>query len=144
MKFVVEGKIKGKARPRWSSKSASMYTPLETKQYENYIAHCFRIAGGEKIEGAVVLNITMLFAIPKNTKKSNRELYRLNKVLPTKKPDIDNCLKAVMDGLNKVAYEDDKQVVENHIIKRWTTGVERLEIEIVEAEGDEEYVYFFG
>ena len=49
-----------------------------------------------------------------------------------------------MDGLNKVAYEDDKQVVENHIIKRWTTGVERLEIEIVEAEGDEEYVYFFG
>ena len=82
----------------------------------------------------------MLFAIPKNTKKSNRELYRLNKVLPTKKPDIDNCLKAVMDGLNKVAYEDDKQVVENHIIKRWTTGVERLEIEIVEAEGDEEHV----
>lgn len=48
MNFVVEGKIKGKARPRWSSKSASMYTPLETKQYENYIAHCFRIAGGEK------------------------------------------------------------------------------------------------
>ena len=38
MKFVVEGKIKGKARPRWSSKSASMYTPLETKQYEDYIA----------------------------------------------------------------------------------------------------------
>ena len=140
MKFVVEGKIKGKARPRWSSASGCMYTPPETKQYESYIAHCFRLAGGEKLEGAVALSITMLFAIPKNTKKADRELCKFNEILPTKKPDIDNCLKAVMDGLNKVAYEDDKQVTENHIVKRWTTGFERLEIEITKAEGGEEYV----
>ena len=31
---------------------------------------------------------------------------------PDKKPDMDNILKAVLDALNKVAYEDDKQVVE--------------------------------
>lgn len=140
MKFVVEGKIKGKARPRWSSASGCMYTPLETKQYENYIAHCFKIAGGKKIEGAVNLTITMLFAIPKNTKKADRELCKFNEILPTKKPDIDNCLKAVMDGLNGVAYEDDKQVTKNYVEKRWTTGIERLEIEVVEDKGDGEYV----
>ena len=137
MKFVVEGKIKGKARPRRSSKSASMYTPLETKQYEDYIAHCFRISGGQKIEGAVKLNITMLFAIPKSMKKADKELCKFNEVLPQKKPDVDNCLKAVMDGLNGVAYEDDKQVTSGNVVKRWTTGVERLEIEI---ERDEECV----
>lgn len=132
MKFVVEGKIKGKARPRWSSTSGCMYTPPETKQYENYIAHCFRLAGGQKIEGAVALSITMLFAIPKNTKKADRELCKFNEILPTKKPDIDNCLKAVMDALNKVAYNDDKQVTSENVVKRWTTGTERLEIEISE------------
>lgn len=135
MKFVVEGKIKGKARPRWSSTSGCMYTPPETKRYENYIAHCFRISGGQKIEGAVKLNITMLFAIPKSMKKADKELCKFNEILPQKKPDVDNCLKAVMDGLNGVAYEDDKQVTSGNVVKRWTTGVERLEIEIERDEG---------
>lgn len=140
MEFVVEGKIKGKARPRWSSTSGCMYTPLETKQYEKYIAHCFRIAGGQKIEGAVALSITMLFAIPKSMKKADKELCKFNEILPMKKPDIDNCLKAVMDALNEVAYNDDKQVTENYVVKRWTTGIERLEIEVVEDKGDGEHV----
>ena len=30
---------------------------------------------------------------------------------PTTKPDIDNVIKAVLDGLNGVAYADDSQVV---------------------------------
>ena len=132
MKFVVEGKIKGKARPRWSSASGCVYTPPETKQYEKYIAHCFRIAGGQKIEGAVKLTVTMLFAIPKSMKKADKELCKFNEILPQKKPDIDNCLKAVMDALNKVAYNDDKQVTSENVVKRWTTGTERLEIEISE------------
>ena len=132
MKFVVEGKIKGKARPRWSSTSGCMYTPPETKQYESYIAHCFRLAGGQKLEGAVTLSITMLFAIPKSMKKADKELCKFNEILPMKKPDIDNCLKAVMDALNKVAYNDDKQVTSENVVKRWTTGIEKLEIEISE------------
>lgn len=33
-------------------------------------------------------------------------------LLPTKKPDIDNIVKAVLDALNEVAYRDDTQVVE--------------------------------
>ena len=31
---------------------------------------------------------------------------------PTKKPDADNIAKIIMDALNGVAYEDDRQVVE--------------------------------
>ena len=34
-----------------------------------------------------------------------------NILRPTKMPDVDNILKAVLDGLNKFAYADDKQVV---------------------------------
>ncbi|MBT1171717.1 RusA family crossover junction endodeoxyribonuclease [Bifidobacterium sp. SO4] len=42
------------------------------------------------------------------------------------RPDLDNLLKLVLDGLNGVAYLDDKQVVETHAFKRvpdpWAYG----------------------
>ena len=40
----------------------------------------------------------------------------------SKKPDINNIIKAVLDGLNGVAYEDDKQVVEAIGRKYYTAG----------------------
>ena len=50
----------------------------------------------------------------------------------TKKPDADNVLKIVMDGLNGVAYEDDKQVVDATVHKRsWTDA--RVMVDISEA-----------
>ena len=38
-------------------------------------------------------------------------------LLPAKKPDIDNIVKAVLDALNEVAYRDDTQVVELQVRK---------------------------
>ena len=32
-------------------------------------------------------------------------------ILPSRKPDIDNVLKVVLDALNGVAYKDDSRVV---------------------------------
>ena len=49
-----------------------------------------------------------------------------------KKPDADNVAKIVLDSLNKIAYEDDKQVVELTVIKRWTFDNERIEFEVEE------------
>ncbi len=37
--------------------------------------------------------------------------------MPTTKPDGDNILKVVLDALNGLAYDDDKQVVKMGIIK---------------------------
>ncbi len=37
----------------------------------------------------------------------------------TTTPDIDNCLKFVMDALNGVAYRDDKQLVRATATKKW-------------------------
>jgi len=33
--------------------------------------------------------------------------------------DIDNCVKAVTDGLNQVVYEDDRQIDELHAIREY-------------------------
>lgn len=38
-------------------------------------------------------------------------------IVPTTKPDGDNILKVVLDALNGLAYDDDRQVVKMGIIK---------------------------
>ena len=49
-----------------------------------------------------------------------------------KKPDCDNVAKIVLDSLNKIAYDDDKQVGELTVLKRWTFDNERIEFEMEE------------
>lgn len=60
----------------------------------------------------VVLEINAYFEIPKSYTKKKRALCEQGDILPTCKPDIDNVVKAVADGLNGVAYKDDSGIVE--------------------------------
>ena len=43
-----------------------------------------------------------------------------------KKPDVDNIGKSILDSLNGIAYQDDSQVSEVHVSKKYgrTAGVE--------------------
>ena len=41
-------------------------------------------------------------------------------IRPTKKPDADNCAKSVLDALNKIAFDDDSQIVELHVNKYYS------------------------
>ena len=51
---------------------------------------------------------------------------------PTLKPDADNIAKIICDGLNGIAYKDDKQIVSLTVLKVWTDGIERVEVDISE------------
>lgn len=119
--FIVDG-VKGKQRPRARvfGGHAVIYTPKETKSYEKEIAKQFLALGGEKFdkEVPVRLSVDICMEVPKTaSKKKKNELLGLKR--PMKKPDADNVLKCVMDGLNGVAYEDDSQVVELVARKYW-------------------------
>ena len=46
MIFVVDGKIRGKGRPRYSGITHTVYTPKETVAYEKQIARAYKEAGG--------------------------------------------------------------------------------------------------
>lgn len=114
MIFIVEGNPQGKQRPRFSGRSHTVYTPRKTVQYERQIAESYIEAGGKCIarDCYVSVTVTAFFAIPKSYTKGRRLACKHNVNRPDKKPDMDNILKVVLDGLNRVAYEDDKQVVE--------------------------------
>lgn len=117
--FVVHGSPKGKGRPRFT-KNGHVYTPAETAQYETLVGMSYRnSARGYKFTSPVRVTIRAYHRPPKGKSKKVVEDMMNNHILPTKKPDADNVAKIVLDALNKVAWEDDTQVVEMMVIKRY-------------------------
>lgn len=104
--ITVFGNPKGKARPRFFRGHA--YTPKATREYEKLFAEAWGDA--EPFDGPISVAITAYFKPPASTRKSDLMDMISGKLKPTKKPDIDNIIKAVLDGLNGVAYRDDSQV----------------------------------
>lgn len=43
-------------------------------------------------------------------------------VYPITKPDVDNLVKAVLDGMNGVLYADDSQIIDLRVVKAYADG----------------------
>lgn len=54
-------------------------------------------------------------------------------IRPTKKPDMDNCIKVIADALNKLAYHDDTQIVDCQIRKFYSDDP-RVEVRILDIQ----------
>ena len=119
--FEVEGKIVGKERPRVNMYTGMIYTPGKTKDYEFLIQQSFKVQNPsfEIIDGRVSIEIIAYMSIPKNTSKKKTNLMLENEISPTKKPDIDNIAKSVLDAMNKFVIVDDNQVSKVSIEKRF-------------------------
>ena len=130
--FVVKGEPKGKGRPRLNRYSGSIYTPEETKRYEALVAMSYRnSARGYKFTSPVKVTVKAFHKPPKGKSKKVVEEMLNGTILPTKKPDADNVAKIVLDGLNHVAWDDDTQVVDMMVTKRYSE--EPMVAVIVEA-----------
>lgn len=136
MDFIVDGKPQGKQRPRFSRISKTVYTPNKTAKYEKQIAKAYAESGGKCIPADCYVSVTVsaFFPVPKSYSKKKRENCLERILRPDKKPDMDNILKVVLDALNEVAYEDDKQVVELIGRKYYTPGDGYLWINVREVE----------
>lgn len=87
----------------------------------------------EPLNGALEMELWCFFKRPSSHFKTKNgqvtsELKPSAPVFYDKIPDYDNLAKAVMDALNKIAYPDDKHIVDGHIHKRyacesWPVGV---------------------
>lgn len=121
--ICVPGDPVGKGRPRITTVGgfARTYTPAKTKEYEGRVrfeAQC-SMQGQPLMTGAVELKLQIFMPIPVSYSKKKAALCREQKVVPTKKPDMDNVLKAVCDAFNGVVWVDDTQVVDCHVTKRF-------------------------
>lgn len=120
--FEMIGEITGKARPRMNMKTGKVYTPIKTKYYEYYLRQWFIRAYPEfkPIVKKCKVNIIAYFEIPKSTSKKKKIEMLNNEIAPTKKPDIDNITKIILDAMNKFAFKDDTQVTKLEVEKRYS------------------------
>jgi Holliday junction resolvase RusA-like endonuclease len=126
--FFACGPIVGKQRPRFRRVKAkgkefiSAYTPKKTKTYEDLVAEAYRRANSAMAfpEGALEMEVDFYFKMPESwSNKKKAEMYGKP---CTKRPDLDNCIKSVQDGLNGVAFSDDSQITDiGQCHKRWAT-----------------------
>lgn len=122
IEFVIDGEPVGQSRPRMNRKGW-LYKADKDKKYEQAVEDAYNnVTDHYMFDGAVYLRIDAYFKIPKKTKLR----------LPTKKPDIDNIAKIIMDGLNKVAWNDDTQVITLKVNKCWSNEP-RVEVKIEEV-----------
>lgn len=119
--FEVPGKVIGKGRPRLNSYTGVVYTPTRTKDYESLVEQYFllKYPRYKALEGRIKVNIIAYFSIPKTTKKADINEMLENNISPTKKPDIDNIVKSILDSMNKFAFKDDNQITKLEVEKKY-------------------------
>ncbi len=105
-----------KGRPRFTTFGGRVhtYTPKKTELYEHKIAEQYkRSTQNYKFEKGDPINVSLVFGmpIPKSAPKSRKRAMIEGIIRHTKKPDVDNLIKSVLDALNGVAWVDDSQIV---------------------------------
>ena len=133
IKFTVYGEPRGKGRPHFNRKNGIAYTPASTRQAErDFLSQAIQYKPKEPLNGALSIELTFYLAIPASKPKKWREGALNGSILPAKKPDIDNLIKSVLDPMNSIFFQDDKQII-------WLTAAKlysvtpRTKVEIEEA-----------
>lgn len=127
--FTVPGEPQGKGRPRIGrvGAHARMFTPAKTVAYEGLVALAAQEAmqGREMITGPVLIELHILHGVPQSMSKKRKAQALAGELLPMKKPDTDNVLKAICDGCNGVVWCDDVQATDGAFRRRYseTPGV---------------------
>lgn len=142
IRFTYYGEIRGKGRPRFrnAGKFIQTYTDKDTQAYEMSIKEAYLQANQEAYmnpETPLAIVLTVYQQIPKSVSKKKKQEMLDGKIRPTKKPDIDNILKSVLDSLNQVAFHDDTQIVSVEVVK-WYDETPRMVVKIFELNNTEE------
>ena len=126
--FVIPGPAKSKDRPRINRQTGRVYTPNATHKYEKLVKECY----GDRYffdSQYISVKITFKFSIPKSYSKAEYYEALIGEIRP-KKADIDNYIKSVLDGLNGVAFTDDRYICHLEAEKIYTEGEAETVVEI--------------
>lgn len=106
IEYTVPGPAVPKARPRFDMRSKVTYTDERTKIYERTVGMFARVAmrGMLPVTGEVAVNIAVELLRPKGQKNVCHSRKCVGKA------DVDNYAKAILDGMNGIVYDDDRQV----------------------------------
>lgn len=134
-KFFVKCEPSGQGRPRFVKATGAVYKSREDVAYEKGIMLAYKDAypGYSPIQGAFGVLIKAYLPIPASFSKADKQAAIEEKIKATKKPDVDNLAKSVLDALNGIAYVDDKNCVVLIVMKQYG-AIPGIEIVIEEAD----------
>lgn len=123
--FEILGAPVAQGRPRagktFTGKTV-LYDPLKSRDFKQYVKLvAAQHAPSELIQGPIELFVDVYRSTPKKYQTGPKQaLIQLGELRPTSKPDIDNYVKGVKDGLSKIIWQDDSQVVELTVRKYYS------------------------
>lgn len=130
--FTIPGEpvAKGRARSFIRAGHVAHYTPDKTARYENLVKLAAQQAMADvpPLEGPVSLVVRAFLGIPQSWSLKKQRSAAIGELTPTKRPDLDNIVKAIKDGANGVTWKDDSQVIDVIASKRY--GQPRVEVEV--------------
>ncbi len=105
--FLVPEKPRPKSRPRFSK--GRVYTAPETVEYQEKVAAAYRGPnfGTDPIGIDIQLSDLGAIVIVRSTMRSDSKL----------RGDLDNYAKAILDALEGIAFDNDRQLVELRVSK---------------------------
>lgn len=134
--FTIPGEpvAKGRARSFVRNGHVAHYTPEKTAKYENLVklAASAAMAGRAPYQVALSVTVTAHMGIGSSWSKKRQQSALSGHERPTKRPDLDNVLKAIKDGMNGVVWRDDSQVVRVVAEKHWSDSP-RVEVSVSEV-----------
>jgi Holliday junction resolvase RusA-like endonuclease len=122
--LVIDGEVEGKRRHRVRVRGriAQQYPDPLDKPQAARVVRAWQKAGEPNVGDAPVRMVVDLYTRrPLGHWRVGGELSALGlrTPVPSRKPDVDNAAKAIMDALNGRLYKDDQQVVELVVARRW-------------------------
>ncbi len=115
MSQLINMTIPGEPKPWqvWVRRSAPTPGYLEFKAYQETIqAKCLEAWGAKPlIETAVAIHLVFIKSYPKNLPKREASRERRLREALVRKPDLDNMVKAAIDGVKGIIIKDDTVVV---------------------------------
>ena len=140
-RFFVEGHPEPQSRPRFFIRKGRIGASdtLQSKDYKLWIYkmawNAFKKGGEVMLKGALTLEMTVYRMYPKSWSRIKGERAMKGDFMPDTKPDLDNYIKIVLDGIGmkdypKIIFENDSQIVHIIATKRFVkqTMVEGMEI----------------
>jgi Holliday junction resolvase RusA-like endonuclease len=121
--FFVPSEPQGKKSPVAVSigGAARVLKAAKTRAYEKMVALVAHeaMAGRTPIDAPVSLHMQVLMGVPLSWSKKKQERAFQGLLMPTRKPDLSNCIKACEDGMTGIVWRDDALVVDLWVSKRY-------------------------
>lgn len=132
IQFTVPGDPKAQGRPRFYRRGSFVgaYDPKDSVSFKDRVALFARSAGVACLDTPVSILVRFCLKRPQSLMRQKDP----EGLIPCgKRPDLDNFLKAIMDGLTGIAWKDDGLVWSCQVEKVYheKDGSQRTEIKIL-------------